>query len=196
VTAGAPDAVPVWLQLAYGIGVPAIAIVYWREYGPQNFLWLSDIALVLTAATVLTADPLPASMAAVGVLPLELAWLVDFVTGGRVIGLANYMFDPSYPLYTASLFHIVLPPTWLFLLSRLGYDRRALVLQSALTVAVLAATYLGTDPDKNINWVFGLGARPQQSLQPLLYLALEIIAILVAVIMPLHFLLRFVFRPA
>jgi hypothetical protein len=37
-----------WLTLVYGLAVPVIAVVYWRAYGPTNFLWLSDIGLALT----------------------------------------------------------------------------------------------------------------------------------------------------
>jgi hypothetical protein len=32
-------------------------------------------------------------MPAVGVLALELGWAIDFLAGGRLIGIAAYMFD-------------------------------------------------------------------------------------------------------
>jgi hypothetical protein len=107
-------------MLAYGLAVPVIAVVYWRAYGPTNFLWLSDIGLALTLVALLTGNRLLASMAAVGVLALELAWTIDFVFGGRLIGIAAYMFDSKLPLYLRGLsfFHLALPPTLLFLLSR------------------------------------------------------------------------------
>jgi hypothetical protein len=127
--------IPLWLTLAYGLAVPVIAVVYWRSYGPTNFLWLSDVALAFTSAALITGNPLLASMPAVGVLALELAWTADFLTGGRIIGLAAYMFDPKLPLYlrALSLFHLALPPTLVFLLYWLGYDRRALIYQTLLT---------------------------------------------------------------
>jgi hypothetical protein len=90
--------ISLWLTLAYGLAVPVIAVVYWRNYGPANFLWLSDIGLAFTLASLLTGNGLLASMPAVGVLPLELAWTIDFLAGGRVIGLAAYMFDRKLPL--------------------------------------------------------------------------------------------------
>jgi hypothetical protein len=31
--------ISLWLTLAYGLAVPVIAVVYWRAYGPANFLW-------------------------------------------------------------------------------------------------------------------------------------------------------------
>src|SRR5438132_6864269 len=95
--------IPLWLTLAYGLAVPIIAVVYWRRYGSTNFLWLSDVAFGFTFAALLTGDRLIASMPAVGVLALELAWTIDFLTGGRLIGLAGCMLDPKLPLYPRAL---------------------------------------------------------------------------------------------
>ena len=69
--------VPAALKLAYGVATPAIAAVYARCYGAQNFLWLSDIALGMTTTAVVFERPLPTSLATVAVLPLEIAWNVD-----------------------------------------------------------------------------------------------------------------------
>jgi hypothetical protein len=184
--------IPLWLTLAYGLAVPIIAVVYWHAYGPTNFLWLSDIALGFTFVALLTGSRLLASMMAVGVLALELAWTIDFLSGGRVIGIAAYMFDAKLPLYLRALssFHLALPPTLLFLLYRLGYDQRALIYQTLLTWAVLVVTYLATDPEKNINWVFGPGTKPQHVLPPLVYLGLEMAIIPVCVFLPTHLLLK------
>ena len=65
--------VPAALKLGYAVATPLIAAVYARSYGVGNFLWLSDIALGLTTAAVITERALPASIGAVGVLPLEIA---------------------------------------------------------------------------------------------------------------------------
>jgi hypothetical protein len=183
--------IPLWLTLAYGLTVPIVAAVYWRSYGPANFLWLSDVALGFTFAALLTGDRLIASMSAVGVLALELAWTVDFLTGGRIIGLAAYMFDPKLSLYlrALSLFHLALPPTLVFLLYRLGYDRRALIYQTLLTWVILLVTYVATEREQNINWVFGPGSKPQRLLPPPLYLALEMAVLPLFVFLPTHLIL-------
>jgi hypothetical protein len=183
--------IPLWLTLAYGLTVPIVAVVYWRSYGPANFLWLSDVALGFTFAALLTGDRLVASMPAVGVLALELAWTIDFLTGGRIIGLAAYMFDTKLPLYlrALSLFHLALPPTLVFLLYRLGYDRRALIYQTLLTWIILLVTYVATEREQNINWVFGPGSKPQRLLPPPLYLALEMAALPLFVFLPTHLIL-------
>jgi hypothetical protein len=180
-----------WLTLVYGLAVPLIAVVYWRTYGPTNFLWLSDIGLVLTLAALLSGSRLIARMAAVGMLALELAWTIDFLAGGRLITIAAYMFDAKLPRYLRglSLFHLALPPTLLFLVYQFGYDRRALIYQTLLTWAVLIVTYVTTDPEKNINWVFGPGSKPQHVVPPLLYLGLEMAIIPICVFLPTHLLL-------
>lgn len=189
-----PEQVPLWLTLAYALAIPVIAVAYWRAYGPTNFLWLSDIALAFTLLALITGNPLLASMPAVGVLPLELAWTIDFLSGGRLIGLAAYMFDQKLPLYLRSLsaFHLALPPTLLFLLSRLGYDERAPIYQTLLTWLVLIVTYWATDPEKNINWVFGPGSKPQHTLPPLLYLGL-VMALFPLMIFVAHLVLKRLF---
>lgn len=187
--------IPLWLKLAYGAFVPALAVVYWRAYGPSNFLWLSDIALAFTAISVVTETRLLASMAAVGVLPLEIVWSLDFLAGGRLLGLAAYMYDARLPLYlrALSLFHLALPPTLLYLLWLFGYDDRAFAYQTLLTWAVLAVTYAATEPQKNINWVFGAGNEPQRRLPPLLYLGLFMAVLPLFVMLPMHLLLKWLF---
>lgn len=191
---GAHD-VPVWLKFGYAAATPVVGGVYWRYYGPRNFLWLSDLALASTALSVTTENRLLASMPAVGVLPLEFAWNVDFASGGRLLGLAGYMFDRRLPLglRALSLFHVALPPTLLWMMRRFGYDPRALPAQTALTWAALSASYALTGPEENINWVFGPGRKRQRTIPPLLYLGLEMIVLPIAVVLPMHFLLKRLF---
>lgn len=188
--------VPMWLKLGYGSFLCVLVPVYWRQYGPRNFLWLSDVALGATAAAVICESPPLAGMMAVGVLPLEAAWNVDFALGGRY-GLADYMCDRrrSRFLRGLSLFHVALPPTLLWMLGRFGYDRRSLARQTLVTWALLPLTYALTDPAKNINWAFGPGPQPQRRIPPLAYLALEMAALPLFALLPTHLLLRRLFRP-
>src|ERR671930_687658 len=106
-----------WLTLAYGLAVPVIAVIYGRAYGSSNFLWLSDIGLVLTLVALLSGSRLLASMTAVGVLALELAWTIDFLAGGRLITIAAYMFDTKLTrhLRALSLFHLARQRMMLFM---------------------------------------------------------------------------------
>lgn len=189
--------VPHWLKLAYGSFVAALVPVYWRAYGPGNFLWLSDIGLAATAAAVIAERPALAETMAVGLLPLETAWSLDFAAGGKLLGLSGYMFEPERPrwLRGLSLFHLALPPTWLWMMRRFGYDRRSFRRHALLTTAVLPLSYALTAPDANVNWVFGPGPSPQRRLSPLHYLALEMAALPLLVQLPMHLLLCRRFPP-
>jgi hypothetical protein len=187
--------VPLWLKIAYGIAIPVIVAVNWRTYGLANFLWLSDIALACTALAVFAENRLLASMPAIGVLPLELAWTVDFLTGARLLRITNYMFDQRLPLWIrgVSLFHLALPPTLIWFLYRFGYDARALWFQLALTAIVLTLTFALTRPQDNINWVFGPRDKPQHTLPPLAYFALALLVQAALVIFPMHLLMNGLF---
>ena len=187
---------PLWLKVAYTLFVGVLVPVYARAYGPANFLWFSDVALLLTAPALWIESPLIASMMALAVLLPELAWNLDFfgrlLTGRSRLGLAHYMFDPDTPrpLRGLSLFHVVLPILLLWMLARLGYDPRALAAQTALGEVLLLLTYALTDSSKNINWVFGPGAAPQRRVPPVVYLAAVMVFFPVFVYWPTHELLR------
>src|SRR5207237_3890877 len=69
---------PLWLRIGLTAFVAFLVPYYWRHYGPQTFLWLSDAGLFLTVIALWRADRLLISMMAIGVLPLELFWNIDF----------------------------------------------------------------------------------------------------------------------
>ena len=192
--------IPLWLKLLYTAMTVLIVVVYFVQYGPRNFLWFSDIALLLTGVALWLESPLLASMMAVGVLVPELVWNAGFWGGllmGRPLGgLADYMFDRDKPRYlrALSLFHVVLPPLLVGLVWRLGYDPDAWLAQTLLAWIVLPVTYALTDPEDNINWVYGPLGEPQQRVPPLVYLALLMLALALLVYFPTHLLLQAVFR--
>jgi hypothetical protein len=72
-------------------------------------------------------------------------------------------------------------------------NRRALIWQSLLAFIAITLAYAFTDPEKNINWVFGPGEKPQHAIPPLLYLAAELVVIIGLVYPLTHFLLRRLF---
>jgi hypothetical protein len=188
-------AYPAWARYSYALFVAVLVPAYWRAYGPGNFLWFSDIALFATLLALWTGSRLIASMMAVGVLPLELAWSADFLTGGNLIGLAAYMFDEELPLHLRglSLFHLFVPAALIWMLLRQGYDPRALPAQTALAWLVLPASFLLTPPEDNINWVHGVGPDAQQILPPLPYLGLYMLLLPVLAYLPTHWALKRLF---
>jgi hypothetical protein len=186
---------PLWATLPYTLLVAVIVPVYWVEYGPQNFLWFSDIALFLILIALWTGNRLLYSMAAVGVLPLEIVWTLDFMTAGGLGGLAGYMFDEAYPLWLRglSLFHIPLLLAIVWMLVTQGYDRRALGAQTLLAWIVLPLSYWLSEPAENINWVHGLGPDVRELLSPIAYLAAYMALLPLAIYLPVHLLLRRLF---
>src|SRR5919198_2769878 len=144
--------IPLWLKVAYTGFVAALVPVYVRQYGWRNFLWFSDVALFLTVPALWFEHALTASMQAVSVLLPETGWTIDLLGRQffhvRLIGLADYMFDEKIPRATRglSLFHLWLPPLLVWLIARLGYDRRAFRAQTAATWVLLGTTYALTEP--------------------------------------------------
>jgi hypothetical protein len=158
--------------LLYTLFLCVLVPVYWASYGPKNFLWFSDIALLTTAAALWLESPLVASMMALAVALPELAWNLDFfgrlLTGHHILDLSRYMFDShkSLSLRALSLFHVALPVVLIWMIYRLGYDRCAWAAQTVVALIVLPVTYWLTDPADNINWVYGPGIKPQAWMPP------------------------------
>jgi hypothetical protein len=192
--------VPLWLPVAYTLFLLVLVPVYWKQYGPGNFLWFSDIALFSVGIVLWTENHLLLSMMAVGVLGLELVWNLDYfgrlLTGKELLGLSDYMFhkDKSLFLRGLSLFHVFLPAIVIWLLIEWGYDTRAFYYQTALAWVVLFLTYFLTDPKENVNWVFGMGSEPQQAIPKGLYFILALFFFPIAIYLPSHFLLQWIFN--
>ena len=70
-----PGRIPLWIKIVYCLYLCVLVPVYWREYGPTNFLWASDIALFVIFAALWLENRLLNSMMLIGVLPFELAWI-------------------------------------------------------------------------------------------------------------------------
>ncbi len=121
---------PLWVRLLYTAFVCVLVPRYWIAYGPTNFLYFCDTALLVTLVGMWRADPLLVSMPAVGILLPQALWMVDFLStaiGFPLTGMTDYMFDQQLSLFTRGLsfFHFWLPILLVWLVYRLGYDRRA-----------------------------------------------------------------------
>src|SRR5438094_5209630 len=151
--------VPISVKIAYTLFVALLVPNYWRQYGPANFLWFSDIALLAMVPALWLENALLASTMAVSIIFFEGIWNIDFftrlATGKSLIGLSAYMFDPKIPLFIRALscFHIGLPVLLLWTLHRLGYDRRAFFCQTILALVVLPPSYLFSNPPEHVKWV-------------------------------------------
>ena len=196
------EAVRVSVQAFFTVLVAVIVPVYLVKYGPANFLWFSDIGLLGICIALWLEHRLLGSMMALAVLLPETLWLLSFVSGaiakGRgVTTLATYMFDARIPLFLRALsgaFHLALPPGALWLVFQYGYDDRAFLAQTLLAWLVLPATLWLAPPEKNVNWVRGLGHPPRRLIPLPLHFGLMMLIYPVLIYLPTHLLLARYFR--
>ena len=180
--------------------------VYAYHYGWSNFLYFCDVALLLTAYGLLRQSSLAVSVAAVGILLPQLFWCGDYLwqwyvslSAGEHRGMTAYMFDAGKPLYLRglSLFHGWLPFLLLYLLRRMGYDRRALKVGSVGMVALCLLCYFclpaaggavaDANTPRNVNYVYGLDdAQPQSWLPAPAYLTVWMLALFGLIYYPTH----------
>lgn len=183
--------ISLWIKLPYTLLAAIILPIYWYKYGPANFLWFSDIAFFVMVPALWFKNRLLASMMAIGVLPLEALWLISFMTGGAFLGMANYMFDPTLPIWLRglSLFHFPMPAVIIYMIYRCGYDKRALIPQITLSLTVVMLTHFLTLKSENVNLIY-----PPQGLDSFvsepLYFILMPLVLVTCVIVPMHFILR------
>jgi hypothetical protein len=197
------------LKILYTAFVATMVPYYWRTYGPRNFLYFCDVALLVTLMGLWLESSFLISMEAVAILLPQTIWVVDFVgrlLGVHLLGMTDYMFDPKYPLLVRGLstFHGWLPILLIWLLWRLGYDRRAFAVQVVCGIALLLICYFGFVPPTagahgwraaNINYVFGMDENRAQTKMPALaWFGLLVAAVPVALYLPTHLILSKVFE--
>lgn len=204
-----PHKIPLAAKAALTGFLAVMVPVYWHAYGPTNFLWFCDAALMLTAAGMWLESSLLISMCAVGILLPQCLWLADFgsqLLGFHLLGLTGYMFDPQLPLFTRalSLFHGWLPVLLVWLLFRVGYDQRALAAWSGFAAVLVLVCYFFTPPagahlaDPNIpinlNYVYGFNDRqPQTWVNQNLYVIGWLAGLWLVAFLPAHLALRKIF---
>lgn len=198
--------IPAWLRWTYTAFIAVFVPIYAMNYGPTNFLYFCDVALFLALLAVWTGHPLPASMGAVGILVPQLFWCLDFIAtifGVPFAGMTAYMFDETLPLHlrALSLFHGWLPFLLVFLVMRLGYDRRGFAGWTAMAVVLcLIAFFLmpaagepvaSSAVPRNINYVFGFNDAQRQTWMPDgVYLVAWLAALTSLAYLPTHLVLR------
>lgn len=201
--------IPIWLKLAYSGFMAVLIPVYWSNYGPTNFLYFCDVALLLTLVGIWTGNRLLISMSAVGILVPQAFWVIDFaaqLTGHKLTGMTGYMFDANRSLFLRglSLFHGWLPFLLVYLVAKVGYDRRGLPAWTALGWALCLVCFFllphagaqlpNPNTPVNVNYVFGPDdARPQSWMRSGTYLITLMVALLGLAFIPTHLVLRKLF---
>ena len=164
-----PRKLPIALKLVYSAFMAVLTPVYWHYYGPTNFLYFCDVALILTFFGIWLENAMLVSMCAVGILLPQTLWVADFLSnflGHPIVGMTNYMFQADHSLFlrSLSLFHGWIPFLLVFLVWRLGYERRAVFAWTALAWALVLICFFFMPPPNpnaglipvNINYVWGM----------------------------------------
>lgn len=204
--------IPLAAKVIYSVFVLVMVPIYFRDYGPTNFLYFCDVAVFLTLFGMWLENALLISMCSVGLLLPQTLWLFDFggqLLGFRGLGMTAYMFDHNLPLLTRglSLFHGWLPLLLVWLLIRLGYDKRAFPIWSVLAAALVFISYFFLPPagahlanpntPVNIDYVYGFNDKvPQHWVNQDLYVVLWIAALFLMAFLPTHLVLRRICRSA
>jgi hypothetical protein len=192
--------VPPWLKLVYTAFMAVLVPVYLYYYGWTNFLYFCDVALILTLIAVWRENALLVSMGAVGIIVPQLVWVIDFIgtaIGFPVVGMTAYMFNTSSSLFLRglSLFHGWLPFLLIFLVAKLGYDRRALLYWTVLAWALILICFFFMPPPNpnagltpvNINYVWGLNDAAAQSWMPAWLWVIGMMALMpIVCFLPVH----------
>lgn len=207
---GTARRIPLWLKLAYTAFVAVLVPYYWHSYGPTNFLYFCDMSVFFTLGAIWLESPLLASMPAVGILLPQALWMLDLLVetvGLHLTGMTGYMFDGNLPLVTRglSLFHFWLPILLVWLVWRLGYDRRAFKAWTLVAWGLVLICYFFMpppaepyDPNRpvNINYVYGFSnTHPQTWLPQNVYFLLMLVVLPAGLFLPTHLILKRLFAP-
>jgi hypothetical protein len=128
-------------------------------WGWQNMIHLCDVGVIIACAGLWFRHSLLVSSQTLAAPLVGILWGLDvswrLVTGHHLVGGTEYMWDTQYALWIRLLsgFHIVLPLVLLWAMRLLGYDRRALAVQSAITAALLIFSRF-LSPQLNMNYAF------------------------------------------
>jgi hypothetical protein len=130
-----------------------------KTWGWQNMVHFCDVGAVIACLGIWMQIPLLFSSQAVGSLLVGLLWGLDvgwrLVTGHHLVGGTEYMWDERYALWIRllSTFHLGLPLMLLWAMWKMGYDRRALALQSVIAAVLLIFSRF-LSPALNMNYAF------------------------------------------
>lgn len=192
--------VPLWLKIGYTLWLLAWLTLSSRTHQAVELLWLCHMGNLILAVALWRESALLFSWQAVGLLLVQIIFTVDVLArvlfGRHVIGGTEYLFDPSYALVhrVLALFHVIIPVLLIWGLLRLGYDRRAILWQTAEVWLLLPAGYFLGGPEKNLNWVYGPFDQTQTLFPPLTYLVICMIVYPVLIHLPTHLVLARLLR--
>lgn len=183
--------VPLWLKIGWTLWLIVWVPLYWRQYGPANFLFFCDLGNILIGVALWLESSLLFSCAACGLLLFQTLYCIDLIGAvfmhGHFVGATDYMFDPhlSLAVRLLSLFHVMTPPLVVWAIWRLGYDRRGWKLQTVMMWIVVPINYFWR-PELDVNWVRGLFFHEQHTIPGSSYLFGYLVIVPLCVYFPTH----------
>lgn len=198
------------IKIIYTVFMLVLLPVYLYFYGPTNFLYFCDVALILTLIGLWKNDSLLISMCAVGIIGVQMLWVVDFIAtlfGIPLTGMTAYMFNSESSLFLRglSLFHGWLPFLLIYLVYKMGYNPKGFLRWTGLAWILILICFFwmpGPNPDAgltpvNINYVWGLKDSEAQTWMPTYaWLGLLMIGLPLGFYWPTHLLLKKFFKTA
>ena len=220
-TTNSPQRIPLAIKIAYTAFMAVLIPIYLKSYGPTNFLYFCGVAALMTLVAIWLESSLLLSAALVGAFFSQMLWVVDFfcelaswtglfgADGFHLTGLTSYMFKPPFFLRFLSFYHFWLVFLLIYLVWRVGYDKRGVVLWMGVAWVLLTVCYVYMpppspsvdpitkeqlrDPDipVNIDYVFNIlsDEKAQEWMPPDLYFATYMAILMLGVYLPTHLLL-------
>jgi hypothetical protein len=201
--------IPLSVKIIFTTFMAVLIPTYWYCYGPTNFVYFCDVALFTVLLGIWRESRLLISMAGVGIIAAQLIWVVDFLVelcGGHLTGMTSYMFNENKSLFLRGLssFHGWLPFLLLYLIARVGYDRRALFYWTALAWSLVLLCYAFSPAPRldaasiatpvNINYVYGMSdTEPQKWMSQTAWVATLMAGLAICLFIPTHVALRYFF---
>jgi len=192
--------IPLIAKLAFSAWMLFWVTVILIHRGPQNFLWLCNMAQFILLYVMWRPNRLLLASQAGVISLVGLVWTLDLLVGlarggESLTGFTDYMFNEELALIVrvTSLYHVGLPLLMLWLVSRLGYDPRGPWLQCGIGVIGVVGAWLFTEPHRNINWVYQPFGVEQTWMPEPLWVLVLIGAYPLVLYFPGHFLVRWVF---
>lgn len=159
--------IPLLLKLAFTAWMMFWVPVVLINQGPQNFLWLCNLAQFITLYAIWTADRLLIASQVGVVTVVGIGWTLDvgvgLALGDSPTGLTAYMFSDQVALSVrlSSLYHVFLPMVLIAAVWCIGYDRRGPWVQCGIGAVAVIGAWLFTEPEHNVNWMYYLPGSEQ-----------------------------------
>ena len=192
--------IPIAVKLIYSAFVVVLVPYYWVTYSPWNFLFFCDLGCRSAAVALLDGGSVAGEPAHGGLGSCRSSVGTRLPDRGADHGDDQLHVRPQAAVVRAGpvpSFHGRLPFLLLWMVWRLGYDRRALLGWTLMTWAVLLVSFFLAPPPPapaenpklavNLNYVHGLSYdKPQTVMSPVLWLGIMMVGFPLVLYLPTH----------